>query len=62
MYEKAITKRFGPMNEDPMAELIKLMYESNMKEYQSQFKKLVTQLDITEAQYINMFVAAFLLI
>ncbi|GJX59480.1 gypsy/ty3 retroelement polyprotein [Tanacetum coccineum] len=57
VYEEAIVKRFGPLNEDLMVELKNLRYESTMKEYQCQFENLVTQVDITEAQPISMFIA-----
>ncbi|GKC42730.1 gypsy/ty3 retroelement polyprotein, partial [Tanacetum coccineum] len=57
VYEEAIVKRFGPLNKDLMAELKNLRYESTIKEYQSQFENLVTQVDITEAQPISMFIA-----
>ncbi|GJR83057.1 hypothetical protein Tco_0153842 [Tanacetum coccineum] len=33
VYEEGILKRFGVVNEDPMAELKNLRYGSNMKEY-----------------------------
>ncbi|GKD58233.1 zf-CCHC domain-containing protein, partial [Tanacetum coccineum] len=56
VYEEAIAKRFGHLNEDPMAELKYLKYKSTMKEYQSQFEKLVTQVDVTETQSISMFI------
>ncbi|GKC32852.1 gypsy/ty3 retroelement polyprotein [Tanacetum coccineum] len=56
VYEEAISKRFGHLNEDPMAELKYLRYKSIMKEYQSQFEKVVTQVDITETQSISMFI------
>lgn len=57
MYEEAIVKRFGSVNEDPMAELKNLRYETTMKDYQSQFEKLLTQVEITESQSICMFIA-----
>ena len=56
-YEEAILKRFGPLNEDPMAELKQLRYESSMSDYQSKFEKLITQVDITESQSVSMFLA-----
>ncbi|GJY94615.1 putative mitochondrial protein [Tanacetum coccineum] len=49
VYEEGILKRFGSVNEDPMAELKNLKYGNNMKEYQSQFEQLLTQVDITES-------------
>ncbi|GKF92728.1 hypothetical protein Tco_0279447 [Tanacetum coccineum] len=55
MYEEATVKRFGFVNEDPMAELKNLRYETSMKEYQSQFEMLLNQVDITESQSISMF-------
>ncbi|GKB94778.1 hypothetical protein Tco_0980915 [Tanacetum coccineum] len=39
-----------------MAELKNLMYETSMKENQSQFEKLLNQLDITESQSISIFI------
>ena len=55
VYEEAVLRRFGPVNEDPMAELKQLRYEYNMNEYQIKFEKLITQVDITESQSISMF-------
>ncbi|GJW82976.1 putative reverse transcriptase domain-containing protein [Tanacetum coccineum] len=43
--KEAIVKRFGPLNEDHMAELKNIMYESTMKEYQSQFEKSKSLVD-----------------
>ncbi|GKD63487.1 gypsy/ty3 retroelement polyprotein [Tanacetum coccineum] len=51
-FEKAIMKRFGPVNEDPMAELKNLRHDTSMKEYQSQFEKLLNLVDINESQSI----------
>ncbi|GJV02666.1 putative mitochondrial protein [Tanacetum coccineum] len=59
VYEESIAKMFGPLNEDPMVELKYLKYEATMKEYQSQFEKLVTQVDISETQFISMFIVGF---
>lgn len=56
-YEESILKRFGPLNEDPMAKLKQLRYESSMSDYQSKFEKLITQVDITESQSVSMFLA-----
>ncbi|GJR67341.1 NIN-like protein [Tanacetum coccineum] len=56
VYEEAILKRFGSINEDPMTELKNLRYETSMREYQSQFEKLLNQVDITESQSISMFI------
>lgn len=56
-YEEAVLKRFGPLNENPMAELKQLTYESSMSDYQNKFEKLITQVDITESQSISMFLA-----
>ncbi|GKE08341.1 hypothetical protein Tco_1411892 [Tanacetum coccineum] len=53
---EATVKRFGFVNEDPMAELKNLRYETSMKEYQSQFEMLLNQVDITESQSISMFI------
>ncbi|GJW91790.1 hypothetical protein Tco_0169343 [Tanacetum coccineum] len=36
----------------------KKRYVSSMKEYQSQFEQLLTQVDITESQFISMFIVA----
>ncbi|GJU26096.1 putative mitochondrial protein [Tanacetum coccineum] len=55
-FEKAIMKRFGPVNEDPMAELKNLRHDTSMKEYQSQFEKLLNLVDINESQSISMFI------
>ncbi|GJX94667.1 hypothetical protein Tco_0349253, partial [Tanacetum coccineum] len=51
--------RFGAVNEDLMARLKNLKYESSMKEYQSKFEQLLSQADNTESQYVNMFIARF---
>ncbi|GJW13961.1 retrovirus-related pol polyprotein from transposon TNT 1-94 [Tanacetum coccineum] len=56
VYEEDILKRFGPINEDPMAELKNLRYGSNMKDYQSQFEQLLTQVDVTESQSVSLFI------
>ncbi|GJZ35754.1 retrotransposable element Tf2 [Tanacetum coccineum] len=56
VYEAAILQRFGAINEDPMAELKNLKYETTVKEYQSKFEKLMNQVDITESQAISMFI------
>ncbi|GKC29646.1 retrotransposon-related protein [Tanacetum coccineum] len=56
VYEAAILKRIGAVNEDPMAELKNLKYETTMKEYHSQSEKLINQVDITESQAISMFI------
>ncbi|GKB86719.1 putative mitochondrial protein [Tanacetum coccineum] len=56
VYEAAILQRFGAINKDPMAELKNLKYETTVKEYQSQFEKLMNQVDITESQAISMFI------
>ncbi|GJU37685.1 reverse transcriptase domain-containing protein [Tanacetum coccineum] len=60
VYEAAILKRFGAINEDPMVELKNLKYETLMKEYHSQFEKLLNQVDITESQAISMFIGGLL--
>ncbi|GJZ04980.1 retrovirus-related pol polyprotein from transposon TNT 1-94 [Tanacetum coccineum] len=57
VYEEAILKRFGPINEDQMAELKNLRYGTNMKDYQSQFEQLLTQVDVTESQLVSLFIA-----
>ncbi|GJW42420.1 retrotransposon-related protein [Tanacetum coccineum] len=56
VYEAAILQRFGAINEDPMAELKNLKYETTVKEYQSKFEKLINQFNITESQAISMFI------
>nr|GEU50602.1 hypothetical protein [Tanacetum cinerariifolium] len=56
VYEEGILKRFGIVNEDLMAELKNLRYGNNMKEYQTRFEKLLTQVDITESQSVSMFI------
>nr|GEV02422.1 gypsy/Ty3 retroelement polyprotein [Tanacetum cinerariifolium] len=55
-YQEAVFKRFGDANEDPMAELKNLRYKTTMKQYQSDFKALLNQLNITEAQAISMYI------
>ncbi|GJR75961.1 retrovirus-related pol polyprotein from transposon 297 family protein [Tanacetum coccineum] len=55
VYEEGILKRFGVVNEDPMAELKILRHTTNMKEYQGQFEQLLTQMDITKSQAVNTF-------
>ena len=55
-YEETILKRFGAVNDDPMAVLKNLMYETTMKEYQSKFELLLTQVTITEAQSVSMYI------
>nr|GEX34285.1 gypsy/Ty3 retroelement polyprotein [Tanacetum cinerariifolium] len=56
VYEAAILQRFEAINEDPMAGLKNLKYETTVKEYQSQFEKLMSQVDITESQAISMLI------
>ncbi|GJY45190.1 putative mitochondrial protein [Tanacetum coccineum] len=58
VYEEAILKTFGSVNEDPMAEWKNLRYETSMKEYQRQFEKLLNQVDNTESQSVSMFIAS----
>nr|GEX35812.1 hypothetical protein [Tanacetum cinerariifolium] len=53
MYEEAILKRFGEVNQDPMAELKNLRYKTTMKQYQSDFETLLNQVEITESQYVS---------
>ncbi|GJR37171.1 gypsy/ty3 retroelement polyprotein [Tanacetum coccineum] len=55
-YEEAVLKIFGDANEDPMAELKNLRCKTTMKQYQSDFKALLNQVNITEAQAINMYI------
>ncbi|GJZ39353.1 putative mitochondrial protein [Tanacetum coccineum] len=62
VYEEGILKMFGVVNEDPMSELKNLRYGSNMKEYQSQFEQLLTQVDITESQSVTNFQEASLVV
>ncbi|GKD47889.1 putative polyprotein, partial [Tanacetum coccineum] len=57
VFEEAVLKRFGSVNEDPMAELKNLRYGSLMKDYQSNFERLLNLVDITESQSISMFIA-----
>ena len=57
VYEEAVLKRFGSVNEDPMAELKNLRYGTSMKEYQDKFEQLLTQVDVTESQSISLFIA-----
>ncbi|GKA42379.1 putative mitochondrial protein [Tanacetum coccineum] len=57
VYEKAILKRFGYVYKDPMAELKNPMYETSMKEYQSNFERFLNLVDITKSQSISMFIA-----
>ncbi|GJS31027.1 transposon ty3-I gag-pol polyprotein [Tanacetum coccineum] len=56
VYEEDILKRFGEVNEDPMAELKNLRYKTTMKQYQSDFETLLNQVEITEAQYVSMYI------
>ncbi|GKE06788.1 transposon ty3-I gag-pol polyprotein, partial [Tanacetum coccineum] len=56
-YEEAVLKRFGDVNEDPMAELNNLRYNTIMKRFQSDFEDLLNQVNITEAQAISMYIA-----
>ncbi|GKB12369.1 hypothetical protein Tco_0846292, partial [Tanacetum coccineum] len=56
VYEKAILKRFWGLDDDPMAELKNLRYETTMKQYQSKFEMILTQVTITEAQSISMYI------
>ncbi|GJQ96804.1 UBN2 domain-containing protein [Tanacetum coccineum] len=56
VYEAAILQVFRAINEDPMAELKNLQYETTVKEYQSQFEKLMNQVDITESRAISIFI------
>nr|GEX49252.1 EamA domain, WAT1-related protein [Tanacetum cinerariifolium] len=56
-YEEAMLKRFGDANEDPMTELKNLRYKTTIKQYQSDFKALLNQVNITEAQAISMYIA-----
>nr|GEV88121.1 B-box-type zinc finger, zinc finger, PHD-type, DC1 [Tanacetum cinerariifolium] len=56
VYEAAILQRFCAINEDPMAELKNLKYETTVKEYQSPFEKLMNQVDITKSQAIIVFI------
>nr|GFA10401.1 hypothetical protein [Tanacetum cinerariifolium] len=56
VYEEAILKRFGEVNQDPMAELKNLRYKTTMKQYQSDFKTLLNQVEITESQYVSMYI------
>ncbi|GJV39604.1 retrotransposable element Tf2 [Tanacetum coccineum] len=58
VYEEAIMKRFGSVNEDPMEELKNLSYETSMKEYQTSLKScLFRYADIPESQSISMLIA-----
>nr|GEX01050.1 hypothetical protein [Tanacetum cinerariifolium] len=57
VYEEAVLKRFGFVNADPMAELKNLMHGSSMKDYQSNFERLLNLVDITELQSISIFIA-----
>nr|GEX28714.1 putative reverse transcriptase domain-containing protein [Tanacetum cinerariifolium] len=50
---------FGAVNKDPMAELKNLRYGTSMKEYQSQFEQLLTQVDMIESQSVSMFIVGF---
>ncbi|GJW41349.1 hypothetical protein Tco_0067194 [Tanacetum coccineum] len=54
---EAILKIFGHVNEDPIAELKNLRYETSMNKYQSNFERLLNLVDITESQSISMFIA-----
>ncbi|GJT05969.1 gypsy/ty3 retroelement polyprotein [Tanacetum coccineum] len=56
-YEEAVLKRFGSINEDPMAELKNLRYGSSIKDYQSNFERLLNLVVISEHQSISMFIA-----
>ncbi|GJX40716.1 putative mitochondrial protein [Tanacetum coccineum] len=56
VYEEAVLKRFGSVNEDPMAELKNLRYGSSMKDYQSNFERLLNLVDITKSQSLSMFI------
>ena len=56
VYEEAVLKRFGEVNEDPLAELKNLRYKTTMKQYQSDFETLLTQVTLTEAQAVSMYI------
>nr|GEV56060.1 retrovirus-related Pol polyprotein from transposon TNT 1-94 [Tanacetum cinerariifolium] len=56
VYEEVILKRFGEFNQDPMAELKNLRYKTTMKQYQSDFKTLLNQVEITESQSVSMYI------
>nr|GEY41843.1 hypothetical protein [Tanacetum cinerariifolium] len=60
VYGEAILKRFRGLDDDPILELKNLRYETSMKQYQSKFEMLLTQVNITEAQSISMSIAGLL--
>ncbi|GJZ83951.1 transposon ty3-I gag-pol polyprotein [Tanacetum coccineum] len=56
-YSEEVLKRFGAIVEDPVAILKNLRQTSKIKVYQDQFDALLSKVDITESQDINMFLA-----
>nr|GEX01561.1 retrotransposable element Tf2 [Tanacetum cinerariifolium] len=54
-YSKEVHERFGPIVEDPMADLKNLKQTSTIKVYQDEFDGLFSKVDITESQAVSMF-------
>ncbi|GJU46257.1 retrotransposable element Tf2 [Tanacetum coccineum] len=54
-YSEEVLQRFGPIVEDPMADLKNLRQTSTIKVYQDEFDALLSKVDITESQAVSMF-------
>lgn len=55
VYEQAVEQRFGHIYEDPMGELKNLKQNGPVQVYQDQFEVLLNQVELIEAQTINMY-------
>ncbi|GKA21595.1 reverse transcriptase, partial [Tanacetum coccineum] len=54
-YSEEVLQRYGPIMEDPMADLKNLRQTSTIKIYQDEFDALLSRVDITESQAVSMF-------
>lgn len=55
-YEHEILTRFGPMYEDPLADLKNLKQDGSVRQYQDEFDMLLSKVDLTEQQAISFYV------
>nr|GEZ59514.1 reverse transcriptase [Tanacetum cinerariifolium] len=57
VYRGAIMQRFGNSFDDPLGELKNCKYENSMADYQNNFDKLLSRVDIREDQAISFYMA-----
>nr|GEU91732.1 hypothetical protein [Tanacetum cinerariifolium] len=55
VYKSGILQRFGSMYDDPISEIRKVKYQTNAKDYQDAYDKLLSRVDISEEDDVRFY-------